>query len=150
MWSCAIFCDDEHIVANLLLVMWINNLNPLCLFQVRLAGFKQCKARHKTSTSTCSRPVPWSFFTIMKCFCTTCEALYTTARVAPQAVGFCRSGRIDLLLAQKYELLRLDSKLDSDHRVAFNLFRSWVVKQLTTDSGIDKKTEAHQFLSHVL
>jgi len=25
------------------------------------------------------------FFTIMKCFCTTCEALYTTAREAPQA-----------------------------------------------------------------
>ena len=41
---------------------------------------------------TCSRPAPWSFFTIMKCFCTTCEALYTAVRMAPQAAGFCRSG----------------------------------------------------------
>jgi len=31
------------------------------------------------------------FFTIMTCFWTTCEALYTTVRVAPQAAGFCRS-----------------------------------------------------------
>ena len=37
---------------------------------------------------TCSRPAPWSFFTIMKCVCTTCEALYTTVRMAPQAAGF--------------------------------------------------------------
>jgi len=28
------------------------------------------------------------FFTIMKCFWTTCEALYTTVRVAPQVVWF--------------------------------------------------------------
>jgi len=55
---------------------------------------------------TCSRPVPWSFFTIMKCFCTACEALYTTVRMAPQAAGFCRSWRIDLLLAQKYDCYR--------------------------------------------
>ena len=34
---------------------------------------------------TCSRLAPWSFFTIMKCFCTTCEALYSTVRMAPQA-----------------------------------------------------------------
>jgi len=41
---------------------------------------------------TCSRPAPWSFLTIMKCFCTTsaCEALYTTGRMAPQAAGVSR------------------------------------------------------------
>ena len=57
----------------------------------------------------CRRPPPWSFFTIMKCFCTACEALYTTVRMAPQADGFCRIGRIDFLLAQKYELLYRNS-----------------------------------------
>ena len=40
-----------------------------------------------------------------------CEAFYTTVRMAPQADGFCRSGRIDLLLAQKYELLQSNSRL---------------------------------------
>ena len=66
---------------------------------------------------TCNRPAPWSFFTIMKCFCTTCEALYTTKRMAPQTAGFCRSGRIDLLLAQKYELLQSNSRLFGCERV---------------------------------
>jgi len=47
----------------------------------------------------------------MKWFWTTCEAFYTTVRMAPQAAGFCRSGRIDLLLAQKYELLQSNSRL---------------------------------------
>ena len=51
------------------------------------------------------------FSTIMKCFCTTCEALHTTVRMAPQAAGFCRSGIIDFLLAQKYELLQSSSRL---------------------------------------
>ena len=66
---------------------------------------------------TCSRPAPRSFYTIMKCFCTTCEALYTTVRMAPQAAGFCRSGRIDFLLAQKYELLQTNGHLLGCERV---------------------------------
>ena len=66
---------------------------------------------------TCSRPAPWSFFTIMKCFCTTCEALYTTVHMAPQATGFCRSGRNDFLLAQKYKLLQSNSRLLGCERV---------------------------------
>jgi len=49
------------------------------------------------------------FFTIMKCFWTTCEALYTTVRVAPQATGFCRRWRFDFFLAQNYELLQSNS-----------------------------------------
>ena len=53
----------------------------------------------------------------MKCFCTTCEALHTTVRMAPQAAGFSRSGRIDLLLAQKYELLQSNSRLLGCERV---------------------------------
>ena len=53
------------------------------------------------------------FFTIMNCFWTTCEALYTPVRVPSQAVGFCRSWRFDL--AQNYSCYRativcLDSK----------------------------------------
>jgi len=66
---------------------------------------------------TCSMPAPWSFFTIMKYFCTTCEALYTTVRMASQAAGFCRSGRIDFLLEQKYELLQNNSRLIGCERV---------------------------------
>ena len=46
-----------------------------------------------------------------------CEALYTTVRMAPQAAGFCRSGRIDFLLAQKYELLQSNSHLLGCERV---------------------------------
>ena len=57
------------------------------------------------------------FLHIMKCFCTTCEALYTTVRMAPQAAGFYRSGRIDFLLAQKYELLQSNSRLLGYERV---------------------------------
>ena len=30
----------------------------------------------------------------MKCFCTTCEALYTTVRMAPQAAGFSEVGEL--------------------------------------------------------
>jgi len=52
-----------------------------------------------------------------QCFCTTCEALYTTVRMAPQAAGFCRSERIDFLLAQKYELLQRNSRLLGCERV---------------------------------
>jgi len=66
---------------------------------------------------TCSRPAPWSFFAIMKCFCTTCEASYTTVRMAPQAAGFCRSRIIDFLLAQKYEVLQSNSRLLGCERV---------------------------------
>jgi len=54
---------------------------------------------------------------VMKCFCTTCEALYTTVRMAHQAAGFCRSGRIDFLLAQKYELLQTNGHLLGCERV---------------------------------
>jgi len=43
--------------------------------------------------------------------------LYTTVRMAPQATGFCRSGRIDLLLAQKYELLQSNSRLLGCERI---------------------------------
>jgi len=56
------------------------------------------------------------FFTIMKCFWTTCEALYTTVRVAPQAAGFCRSWRFDFL-AQNYELLLSNNCLLGCERV---------------------------------
>ena len=66
---------------------------------------------------TCSRPSPWSFFTIMTCVCTTCEALYTAVRMAPQAAGFWRSRRIDLLLAQKYEPLQSNRRLLGCERV---------------------------------
>ena len=60
----------------------------------------------------CSRPAPsGNFCTIMKCFCTTCEASYTTVRVAPQADSFCGSWRIGFFLAPKYELLQSNSCL---------------------------------------
>ena len=80
-------------------------------FAAAVSFFCRENAPRRLFYITCSRPAPWSFFTIMKCFCTTCEALYTTVRMAPQAAGFCRSGRIDLLLAQKYELLQSNSCL---------------------------------------
>jgi len=56
------------------------------------------------------------FFTIMKCFWTTCEALYTTVRVIPQAPGFCRKWRFDFL-AQNYELLQSNNCLLGWERV---------------------------------
>ena len=52
----------------------------------------------------------------IKCFWTTCEALYTTVRVAPQAAGFCRSWRFDCL-AQNYELLQNNNCLLGCERV---------------------------------
>ena len=52
----------------------------------------------------------------MKCFWTTCEALYTTVRVAPQAAGFCRSWRFDFL-AQNYELLQSNNCLLGSEKV---------------------------------
>jgi len=55
------------------------------------------------------------FFTITKCFWT-CEALYTTVRMAPQAAGFCRSWRFDFL-AQNYELLQSNNRLLGCKRV---------------------------------
>ena len=96
----------------------IKNLNikakyiNLAITTIR-ATDKNLNKRLRSMLITCSRPPPWSFFTIMKiikCFCTTCEALYTTVRMAPQAAGFCRSGRIDFLLAQKHELLQSNSR----------------------------------------
>ena len=57
------------------------------------------------------------FFTIMKCFCTACEALYTTVHMDPQATSLCRSWRIDFLLAQKYEPLQSNSRLLGCERV---------------------------------
>jgi len=51
------------------------------------------------------------FFAIMKRFWTTCNALYTTVRVAPHADGFCRSWRFDFFLAQNYELLQSNNCL---------------------------------------
>ena len=86
-------------------------------FAAAVSFFCRENAPRRLFYITCSRPAPWSFFTIMKCFCTTCEALYTTVRMAPQAAGFCRSGRIDLLLAQKYELLQSNSHLLGCERV---------------------------------
>ena len=80
-------------------------------FAAAVSFFCRENAPRRLFYITCSRPAPWSFFTFMKCFCTTCEALYTTLCMAPQAAGFCRSGRIDLLLAQKYELLQSNSRL---------------------------------------
>jgi len=53
----------------------------------------------------------------MKRSCTTCEALYTTVRVAPQVASFCRSWRIDFLLAQKYELPQGNNRLLRCERV---------------------------------
>jgi len=81
------------------------------LFSAAVSFFCRENAPRRLFYITCSRPALWSFFTIMKCFCTTCEALYTTVRMAPQAAGFCRSGSIDFLLAQKYELLQCNSRL---------------------------------------
>ena len=86
-------------------------------FAAAVSFFCRENAPRRLFYITCSRPAPWSFFTIMKCFCTTCEALYTTVRMAPQAAGFCRSGRIDLFLAQKYELLQSNSRLLGCDRV---------------------------------
>jgi len=68
------------------------------------------------------------FFTIMKCFWTTCEASHTTVRVATQVAGFCRSWRFDLL-AQNYELLRssnclLGCEMVMETRTEFHF--SWV------------------------
>jgi len=88
---------------------------------------------------TCSRPAPWSFFIIMKCFCRTCEALYTTVRTAAQAAGFSRSGRIDLLLAQKYELLQSNSCLLGCERVMETRAKfhfSWVFTSSATLSSL--------------
>jgi len=42
---------------------------------------------------------------------------YVTVRMVPQAAGFCRRGRIDLLLAQKYEMLQSNSRLLGCERV---------------------------------
>jgi len=86
-------------------------------FAAAVSFFCRENAPRRLFCITCSRPAPWSFFTIMKCFCTTCEALYSTVRMAPQAAGFCRSGRIDLFLAQKYELLQSNSRLLGCERV---------------------------------
>ena len=86
-------------------------------FAAAVSFFCRENAARRLFYITCSRPAPRSFFTIMKCFCTTCEALCTTVRMAPQAAGFCRSGRIDLLLAQKYELLQRNSRLLGCERV---------------------------------
>jgi len=69
------------------------------------------------------------FFTIMKCFWTTCEALYTTVRVAPQAAGFCRSWKFDFFLAQNCELLLSNNCLLGRERVMetrAELHFSWV------------------------
>jgi len=85
-------------------------------FAAAVSFFCKENAPRRLFYITCSRPAPWSFFTIMKCFCTNCEALYTTVRMAPQAAGFCGSGRIDLL-AQKYELLQSNSRLLGCERV---------------------------------
>ena len=86
-------------------------------FAATVSFFCRQNAPRRFFYITCSRLAPWSFFTIMKCFCTTCEALYTTVRMVPQAAGFCRSGRIDFLLAQRYELLHSNSRLFGCERV---------------------------------
>ena len=57
------------------------------------------------------------FFAIMKRFWTTCNALYTTVRVAPHADGFCRSWRFDFFLAQNYELLQSNNCLLGSEKV---------------------------------
>ena len=111
----------------------------------------QGKCDKKVVLHHMQQAAPWSFFTIMKCFCTTCEALYTIVRMAPQAAGFCRSGRIYLLLAQKYELLRSNSRLLGCERVMetrAEFHFSWVytfsatlspcgTEQTTIDTGCD-------------
>ena len=77
----------------------------------------------------------------MKCFCTTFEALYTKVRMAPQAAGFCRSGRVDFLLAQKYELLQSNSRLLGCERVMetrAEFHFSWVYAFSATLSSLRK------------
>ena len=86
-------------------------------FAAAVSFFCRENAPRRLFYITCSRSAPWSFFTIMKCFCTTCEPLYTTVRMTPQAAGFCRSGSIGLLLEQKYELLQSNSRLLGCERV---------------------------------
>ena len=53
----------------------------------------------------------------LKCFGTTCEALQTTVRVAPQAAALCESWRIDLFVAAKFVLLQSNSCLLGCERV---------------------------------
>jgi len=60
-------------------------------------------------------------------------------RMAPQAAGFCRSGRIDLLLAQKYELLQSNSRLLGCERVMETreeFYFSWVYTLSATLSSL--------------
>ena len=114
-------------------------------FAAAVSFFCRENAPRRLFYITCSRPAPWSFFTIMKCFCTTCEALFTTVRMAPQAAGFCRSGWIDFLLAQKYELLQSNSRLLGCERVMetrAEFHCSWVYTfsatlSSTIDTGCD-------------
>ena len=103
-------------------------------FAAAVSFFCRENAPRRLFYITCSRPAPWSFFTFMKCFCTTCEALYTTLCMAPQAAGFCRSGRIDLLLEQKYELLQSNSRLLGCERAEFHF--SWVYTFSATLSSL--------------
>ena len=59
--------------------------------------------------------------------------------MAPQAAGFCRSGRIDLLLAQKYELLQSNSPLLGCERVMetrAEFHFSWVYTSSATLSSL--------------
>ena len=78
--------------------------------------------------------------------------------MAPQAAGFCRSGRIDLLFAQKYELLQSNSRLLGCERVMETRAEyhfSWVytfsaklssapcgTEQTTIDTGCDQHSRA--------
>jgi len=89
----------------------------LPFFAAAVSFFCRENAPRRFFYITSNRPAPWRFFAIMKCLCTTCEALYTTVQMAPQAAGFCRSGRIDFLLAQKYELIQTNSRLLGCDRV---------------------------------
>ena len=43
-------------------------------FAAAISFFCRENAPRRLFYIPCSRPAPWSFFTIMKCFCTTCEA----------------------------------------------------------------------------
>ena len=64
------------------------------LFATVVSFFCRENAPRKLFYIACNRLASWSLFTIMKCFCTTCEVLYTTVRMAPQAAGFSEVGEL--------------------------------------------------------
>jgi len=80
-----------------------------CFFCCRGSPYLTGKIRQEgSSPSYASDQRLGDFFTIMKYFWTTCESLYTTMRVAPQAAGLCRRW---FVLGTKYQLLQSNNSL---------------------------------------